>query len=53
MEAVQCPSVDEQIKKTWYGDFPGGAVAENPPSSSGAVDSSPGQGAEISHAAGP
>ena len=49
----ECPSVDEQIKKTWYGDFPGGAVAENPPSSSRAVDSSPGQGAEISHAAGP
>lgn len=24
----ECPSVDEQIKKMWCGDFPGGAVAE-------------------------
>ena len=48
----ECPSVDEQIKKTCGGDFPGGPVAENPPSSAGDVASSPGQGAEISHAAG-
>ena len=48
----KCPSVDEQVKKMWCGDFPGGPVANKPPSSAGDVDSSPGQGTKTSHAAG-
>ena len=48
----KCPSVDEQVKKMWCGDFPGGPVDNQPPSSAGDVDSSPGQGTKTSHAAG-
>ena len=41
----------ELITNIYFRDIPYGPVAENPPSSAGDVASSPGQGAEISHAA--
>ena len=48
----ECPSVDEQIKKTCCGDFPGGPVAENPPSSAGDAGSIPGWGTKFPHNSG-
>ena len=39
------------IKRTFW-DFPGGPVVENPPSNAGDVDSIPGRGTKIPHAAG-
>ena len=36
----------------YLGDFPGGPVVKNPPSSAGDAGSIPGQGTKISHAVG-
>ena len=40
------------IKSRWWGDFPGGPVVKNPPSSAGHAGSIPGRGTRILHAAG-
>ena len=40
------------IEKTHTRDFPGGPVVKNPPSNAGDVDSIPGRGTKIPHAAG-
>ena len=40
------------IEKQEVGDFPGGPVVKNPPSNAGDVDSIPGRGTKIPHAAG-